>query len=222
MSIRLPRRPVERPQPPNGCLSCVVAQILYVYGLTELPDVGAVDRALGRKAGEVASESKAQLLLLRHGFHCLTFSLNDDDAFLSRGLDYLKEYFGREWSRQHEALYTPSKVREFQDRLREARRDRKQYARQIQTVSRWATRRDIRDMLTSNRVVDIPVRISRGPVQHAALLVPHKSSPDATLVWSYSPIDEDGRGEPVTVVRTRFQDAVSNLMPRRDVTAYWR
>ncbi len=211
MGNELPRKPVElylhRHQ---GAVGCVTAQALYVFGRTRRPSAVAVERAIGlRSPDEPLTDPDAHFYLLRHGFQQVGISSFDLTRFLQEGKKYLKEVYRSEWSEEHEAFFTPAKVKEIQalDAAHAVRLKPYLESKALRIITRAAVKDDVAQLLKTGYAVDATFgngRPNSDRIQPAVLLVPNKSGPGAG-VWAYFP---DFRTRGTTVERLTLDEAL--------------
>lgn len=165
------KQPVELPQPDkNACLSCVVANIMFMSGKMEYPDVELIDQRLGRKPGQALYDSTAYLLLLEEGFTMHFIGPFDDVAFIERGLDYLKEFYGDRWSGpSFDTFFTPEHVRNRQQVRAEERTRYATYKSQFIDEVRMPEVNDIDALLEQGQAVYFTIAGSSDSVSHAVL-----------------------------------------------------
>lgn len=105
------RRPLDLYQVDDySCLTCVVANILYVFGVTDIPDTRWVDRELGRQPGCGAQRDRARRLLLQQGLSMHVVCAYDPARFLHEGVDYLRRYYHHEWDSSWDEYWTSHRL----------------------------------------------------------------------------------------------------------------
>lgn len=203
MGGQLPRKPMELFQHRrHGCVTTVTGQVLYVFGRTNKPDLAAIDRAADLRSPDVELyDSDAHFYLLRLGFKLVVIGEFNLERFLREGKQYLREV-DPDWTQEHEAFFTPAKVREIQ-RANLANRARLQpYLKSgaVRDLNRRPTKKDVAALLSRGYAVDATFdngERNKKRVQHAVLLVPVKhTSGGGVTVWAYYP-DMPGSDMPV-------------------------
>lgn len=194
MSGQFPRKPVELPlHDPKGGVACVTAQLLYVFGKTARPDPAAVERASRpRSLDGTVSGPNARYLLVRQGFSVVGIGAYDVQRSLREGKAYLKEFFGDEWSDEHEAYFTPEVLKENnrRDRVHLKRMQPYIVSGKVQDIKRAAVRNDVTRLLRTGYAIDAWFDNGRSDKQRigtAVLLVPVKTANGHIAVWSYLP-----------------------------------
>lgn len=156
--------PAELYQPEqNACVSCVVANVMYMSGKIAHPDVAAIDRELGRQPGQPLDMDTAYLYLLKQGFAMRFIDAFDEDAFIDRGLSYLQEFYADTWTGSaFDEYWTPEKVKERQ-RVRQALRSKfSLYSSQYESKKKTPSLNDIDQLLADNFAALIAVPGSNG------------------------------------------------------------
>ncbi|HJT02646.1 MAG TPA: hypothetical protein VJ757_03315, partial [Pseudonocardiaceae bacterium] len=94
----------------HSCLTCVVANVLYVFGISDIPDTRWVDRELGRQPGCGAQRDRARRLLLEHGLSLHLVCAYEPERFLHEGIDYLRSYYHHEWDSTWDEYWTSHRL----------------------------------------------------------------------------------------------------------------
>lgn len=94
----------------NGNLSCVIANIRYMFGLDDEPDPAKVDAMTGRAPGQFPDPAMGFLYLLREGFHLHSVGPFDPRRFVREGRDYQREFYGEMWDDAWANYFTPERV----------------------------------------------------------------------------------------------------------------
>lgn len=200
------RPPAPLPQPErNACLSSVMANVVYMAGLTESPDIAAMDVEFGRQPGEAVHDNAAYLNMLGKGFELEFFSPFDDGAFIDRGLDYLHEYYADTWAdASFNEYWTPEKLAERQAARVADRQEFAAYQELFTETSKTPDLNDIDSLLDDKQAVYVCMNGSSGLIKHAALVyarepgdsymayVPEKDPAIPTIcAWSRDLLEED-------------------------------
>ncbi len=165
------REPLDLPQvDDNSCLTCVAANVLYVFGVTDTPDMRWVDREVGREPGCAAQRPRTRRFLLQQGLSLHVVGAYEPERFLREGVDYLRRYYRQEWASAWDEYWTP-------DRLDQHRREclvtqgLSAFGARTRTEHRQPTLADLRDALDRGHVVWISVENGWGEVGCHAVLV---------------------------------------------------
>ncbi|MGH3867581.1 MAG: hypothetical protein ACRDQ4_15865 [Pseudonocardiaceae bacterium] len=94
----------------NSCLTCVVANVLYVLGVTATTDTRWVDREVGREPGCAAQRAEARRFLLQQGLRLHMVCAYEPERFLREGFDYLRRYYRQEWDSSWDEYWTPDQL----------------------------------------------------------------------------------------------------------------
>jgi hypothetical protein len=98
---------------PGASRSCVAAQALYMCGRASRPDVPAVDRAIGRRAGQEADKLLLTRHLLAQGLTIRTVLRLDYERLFREGSAYFRYYFRNIWSPEWEKLYAQNGIEQW-------------------------------------------------------------------------------------------------------------
>lgn len=185
------REPYPLLQPePNACMSCVTAQILYMAGKTDTPDVGTIDAVIGRKPGQPGDPNAAYLHILDQGLQVTSIVQFDEDRYIKEGISYLKEYYQNEWNRSYDAYFTRKVVRRDQRNRKTYREKYANYAALYSEEKRKPDLSDIENLLRQDYLVDIRIKESADISRHAVLAYGMTDTGDFKL---YNPqFDSDG------------------------------
>ena len=105
------RRPLDLYQvDDNSCLTCVVANVLFVFEVTDIPDPRWVDREIGRQPNCGARRDRARHLLLQQGLSLQMVCAYEPERFLREGVDYLRRYYHQEWDLSWDEYWTPDRL----------------------------------------------------------------------------------------------------------------
>ncbi|MGH3672096.1 MAG: hypothetical protein ACRDSH_15930, partial [Pseudonocardiaceae bacterium] len=151
-----------------SCLTCVVANILYVLRVTDNPDPQWVDREVGREPGCGAERAEARRVLLRQDLCLHTVCSYQPDQFLREGLEYLRCYYHQEWDPSWEEHWTPHRLEQHR---RECLAMQELSIAGMHTEHRRPTFADLHDALDRGRLVWISVDNDLGEVDCHAVLV---------------------------------------------------
>ena len=94
----------------RSCLTCVAANLLYMFGVTEAPDTQWVDRKVGREPGCGAQRARTRRLLLQQGLFLHVLSAYQPELFLREGINYLRRYYRQEWDRSWDEYWTQQQL----------------------------------------------------------------------------------------------------------------
>ncbi|HET9254846.1 MAG TPA: hypothetical protein VFO16_06540 [Pseudonocardiaceae bacterium] len=154
----------------NSCLTCVVANILYVLGVAETPDPAWVDRELGREPGCGAQRAAARRLLLQRDLSLHLVGAYEPGRFLREGVEYLRRYYRQEWDSSWEEFWTPHRLERHRRECLSAQ-ELAIFGARMRTEYRQPTLADIRGALDKGRLAWISVDNDRGEVDSHAVLV---------------------------------------------------
>jgi hypothetical protein len=165
------RKPLDLPQVDDrSCLTCIVANLLYLLEVTDAPDTKWVDREVGREPGSGAQRAQARRLLLQQGLSLHVVCAYEPERFLREGIDYLRCYYHREWDSSWDEYWTPSRLeRHRQECL--AAREPSDFDARMQIEHRQPTLADISGALDRGRLVWISVDNDWAEVDCHAVLV---------------------------------------------------
>jgi hypothetical protein len=154
----------------NSCLTCVTANILYVLGVTDIPDTRWVDREVGREPGCGAQRAGARRLLLRQGLSLHRVCAYEPERFLQEGVDYLRRYYRQEWDSSWDEYWTRHRL-ERHRRECLAAHELSTFGARMRTEHRQPTLADIRSALDRGGLVWASVDNDGGQVDCHAVLV---------------------------------------------------
>lgn len=154
----------------RSCLTCVAANLLYVLGVTDIPDPLWVDREVGREPGCGVQRAVARRFLLRQGLSLHVVGTYEPERFLQEGVEYLRCYYRHEWDPSWEEYWTPHQL----DRHRReclVARELSTFGARIRTEHRQPTLADISSALDRGALVWISVDNDWGEVDCHAVLI---------------------------------------------------
>ncbi|MGH3821330.1 MAG: hypothetical protein ACRDRA_00560 [Pseudonocardiaceae bacterium] len=154
----------------RSCLTCVAANLLYVFEVTDTPDTQWVDREVGREPGRGAQRAEARRFLLRQGLSLHVVCAYEPDRFLQKGIDYLRRYYHQEWDPSWEEYWTRHRL-ERHRRECLAAQELSTFGTRMRTEHRPPTLADISSALSRGGLVWISVDNDRGEVDCHAVLV---------------------------------------------------
>ncbi|MGB6165607.1 MAG: hypothetical protein WCF33_23645 [Pseudonocardiaceae bacterium] len=208
------REPLELYQvDDNSCLTCVVANVLYVLGVTDAPDTRWVDREIGREPGCAAQRAEARRFLLQQGLCLHLVGAYQPQRFLREGIDYLRRYYRQDWDSSWDEYWTPHQLARHRRECLAAQ-ELSAFGPRMRTEHRQPTLTDIRDALDRSRLVWVSVDNDWGEVGCHAVLVYGQRG---TVFDVYSP--EVSR-HCLRQHRRRQWDKV--WLPSEGITAVWR
>jgi hypothetical protein len=224
-SLIIPRPPFDLPQfDRNACITCLVANLLYMYGLTAEPDPGKVDRELGRQPGQPLTDTSAHIFsLLGKGFFLYEINSADHDRFVREGLGYLKERYQAQWTPEWDRLYTPEVVAQMQLSQEQCWATLAPYSAsgQYRYETHDPTFADLERLMGSPGVcAAIYTHSSISGMVHASLVyslkqrIKHPFIPEIEI---YSP-----QRSHTSLQRNLPGDFNMNWVPREGITAIWR
>lgn len=219
-SVSWPRRPMELTQHRrNGCVTCMVGQILYVFRLTDSPNLPAIDALMGYAQDDrEVQDWDARFHLLQHGLGYRSFTTFDQARFVREGLAYFRSWHGKRWTPAHTAYFTPARITGLQHEARLAEMRSRPFSRQFEWTPRLPTPTDVEALLRQGCVLDVTTAAKVGSVLlHAGVIVPQREYPDASRVWFYSPLF-GGK----TVTSVKLDVLLARLVWDEGVTAFWR
>jgi hypothetical protein len=169
------REPLDLPQvDDNSCLTCVVANVLYVLGVTDTPerarDTRWVDRAVGREPGCGAQRARARRLLLQQGLSLHLMCAYEPERFLQEGVDYLRRYYRQEWDSSWDGHWTQPRLERHRQECLTAH-ELSTFGARMRTEHHQPTLADIRGALDLGRVVWVSVDNDWGQVDCHAVLI---------------------------------------------------
>jgi len=208
------REPLELYQvDDNSCLTCVVANVLYMLGVTDAPDPRWVDREIGREPGCAAQRTEARRFLLQQGLCLHLVGAYEPQRFLREGIDYLRRYYRQDWDSSWDEYWTPHQLARHRRECL-ATHELSAFGPRMRTEHRQPTLADIRDALDRGRLVWVSVDNDWGEVGcHAVLIYGQRG----TVFDVYSP--EVAR-RCLRQHRRRQLDKV--WLPSEGITAVWR
>jgi hypothetical protein len=136
------------------------------------PNVQWVDQQIGRKPGEFAETASACLLWLQHKLKVHSICGFNTKAYLDHGLDYLKQYYQKEWTDGWDAFFTPNRVAQLQEKRRQAHN-------QISNFPSYSERLDI------PTIDDIDAALARKKIVCLCLNGDGTGNPSAHLTFIY-------------------------------------
>lgn len=196
-----------------SCETCVITNVLYMYGLIDTPDTRWVDRQLGRKPGEPLDGGAEIDLLLQMGFfvHQIIKKPFDNERFLREGITYWKKFLGLRWTRSHTRYWTEERIAKRQRVIARSIQIRQHFRNQLtEQTGEHPTVDDIRQQLAQGRVVD--ASFGKGAICHATLVWKY----DAQHLTTYYPSE---RSSFLTLPAGRFSREGWN--PHLGINAYW-
>ncbi len=197
----------------NSCLTCVAANVLYVFGVTEIPDTQSVDREVGREPGCGAQRAVARRFLLQQGLSLHVVCAYEPERFLQEGVDYLRHYYRHEWDPSWDEYWTRHRLERHRHECLEAQQ-LSTFGARMRTEYRQPTLVDIRGALDRGGLVWVSVDNDWGEVDcHAVLVYGQRGN----VFDVYSP--EVSRGC-LQQYRRRQLDRV--WLRREGMTAVWR
>lgn len=165
------REPLDLPQVDDGsCLTCVAANVLYMFQVTDTPDTRWVDREVGREPGCGAQRVRVRRFLLQQGLSLHLVGAYDPEQFLREGLDYLRRYYRPQWDSEWERYWSaPRLERHRQECL--AARELSTFGARMRTEHRQPTLADIHEALDRGCLVWISLDNDWDQVDCHAVLV---------------------------------------------------
>lgn len=154
----------------KSCLTCVVANVLYVLGVTDAPDTRWVDRELGREPGCAAQRAEARRFLLQQGLCLHLVGAYEPQRFLREGVDYLRCYYRQEWDSSWDEYWTPHQL-ERHRRECLATQELSTFGAKMLTEHRQPTLDDISGALNRGHLVWVSVDNGWGEVDAHAVLI---------------------------------------------------
>src|SRR5918998_2082681 len=154
----------------NSCLTCVAANLLYVLGITDIPDTRWVDRELGREPGCAAQRTAARRFLLQQGLCLQMVCAYEPERFLQEGLDYLRRYYRQEWDSSWDEYWTRHRLEQHRCECL-ATQELSIFGARMRTEHRVPTLADIRGALDRGHLVWISVDNNWADVDCHAVLV---------------------------------------------------
>jgi hypothetical protein len=197
----------------NSCLTCVIANILYVIGATDTPDTQWVDREIGREPGSGAQRVGARRFLLDQGLSLHMMCAYQPERFLQEGFDYLRHYYCQEWDSSWDEYWTPHRL-ERHRRECIAAHELSTFGARMLAEHRQPTLADISDALDRGCVVWLSVDNDWGEVDCHAVLVYRRRG---NVFDVYSP---EISGSCLQQYRRRQLDRV--WLPSEGMTVVWR
>ncbi len=154
----------------NSCLTCAVANVLYVLGVTDIPDTQWVDRQVGREPGSAAQRVQARQFLLEHGLSLHMVCAYQPERFLQEGLGYLRFYYCHEWDSSWDEHWTPHRLKQHRRECL-AMQELSTFGARMLVEHRQPTLTDISRALNRGCVVWLSVDNDWGEVDCHAVLV---------------------------------------------------
>lgn len=165
------RQPLDLRQVDDySCLTCVVANALYVLEVIDTPDTWWVDREIGRQPGRAAQRDRARRLLLQQGLSLELLCAYQPERFLREGVDYLRHYYRRDWDRSWDQYWTDHRL-ERHRRECLAARELSTFGARMHAEYRQPTLADITNALDRGCLVWISVDNGWAEVDCHAVLV---------------------------------------------------
>jgi hypothetical protein len=165
------RRPSDLRQVDEySCLTCVVANLLYVLEVIDTPDTRWIDRELGRQPGRAAQRDRARRLLLEQGLSLELVCAYQPERFLSEGVDYLRRYYSQDWDRSWDQHWSTHRL-ERHRRECLAAHELSIFGDRMQVEYRPPTLADISNALDRGCLVWISIDNGWGEVDCHAVLV---------------------------------------------------
>ncbi|MGH8574221.1 MAG: hypothetical protein ACREX8_16840 [Gammaproteobacteria bacterium] len=153
-----------------SCLTCVAANILFVFGLTDTVDTRWVDREVGREPDCGASRAGVRRFLLQQGLSLHVVCAYDPERFLQEGADYLRRFYHEEWDSSWDEYWTPARLERHRHECRVAH-ELSEFGARMRTEHREPTLADIRGALACGGVVWVSVDNGWSEVDCHAVLV---------------------------------------------------
>ncbi|MCA1835990.1 MAG: hypothetical protein LC721_06595 [Actinobacteria bacterium] len=154
----------------NSCLTCVVANALFVLAVTDIPDTRWVDREIGRLPNCGAQRDRARHFLLQQGLSLQMVCAYEPERFLREGVDYLRRYYRREWDASWDEYWTPHRLERHRHECL-AGQELSAFGGRMRTEHRQPTLADITGALDRGCIVWISVDNNWGEVDCHAVLV---------------------------------------------------
>jgi hypothetical protein len=154
----------------NSCLTCVVANALFVLEVTDIPDTRWVDREIGRQPNCGAQRHRARHFLLQQGLSLQMVCAYEPERFLREGVDYLRRYYRREWDASWDEYWTPHRLERHRHECLAAQ-ELSAFGARMRTEHRQPTLADMTGALDRGCVVWISVDNNWGEVDCHAVLV---------------------------------------------------
>lgn len=165
------RRPLDLYQvDDNSCLTCVVANALFVFEVTDIPDTRWVDREIGRQPNCGAQRDRARHFLLQQGLSLQMVCAYESERFLREGVDYLRRYYRQEWDSSWDEYWTPHRLERHRHECLAAQ-ELSAFGARMRTEHRQPTLADITSALDRGCIVWISVDNNWGDVDCHAVLV---------------------------------------------------
>ncbi|HZS21280.1 MAG TPA: hypothetical protein VFA63_09855 [Pseudonocardiaceae bacterium] len=151
-------------------MTCVVANLLYVLEVVDIPDTGWVDHEIGRHPGRAAQRDRARRLLLEQGLSLELVCAYQPERFLSEGVDYLRRYYSQDWDASWDEYWSTHRL-ERHRRECLAVRELRIFGDRMRAEYRQPTLADISDALDRGCLVWISIDNGWGEVDCHAVLV---------------------------------------------------
>lgn len=169
--VRPQRQPLDLRQVDEySCLTCVVANLLYMWEIIDIPDTWWVDREIGRQPGRAAQRDRARRLLLEQGLSLELVCAYQPERFLREGVDYLRRYYSQDWGRSWDQYWSTPRL-ERHRRECVAAYELRTFGDRMQVEYRQPTLADVTDALDRGCLVWISVDNGFGEVDCHAVLV---------------------------------------------------
>lgn len=211
-----PTRPQRIDLSPVSGAGSIAAQVLYVYGGLRQPDPRPIDRALGWRPGHILADFDTACYLMGEGLSCQFFTRETAEDLVKRGLQSIKESYGREWDERHARYFTPARVRQLQQSAEEDIRRKKLYKGLYDEPRRNARPDDVAWHLARGHVISFMTAGREGKLfQQKGLLVP---DPDRRSAWLYL-VEVDGL--PIVPGRAPIETMLRRMRYDCPVIAFW-
>lgn len=169
------RPPVHLLQPDeNACVSSIVANLLYMFYLTDAPDIAWVDQQLKRQPNGFVREESQDVFLLDQGLSLLAITDDSASDLLNYGIDYMKYRYQNLWHEEWDQIFTPEVIRQTQALT--ARTEQEIANRQLPrtVVPRPPTFDDLIQLVDAGYVVELATREGNSPYTHGMLVYKHE------------------------------------------------
>lgn len=172
MTVVVPERePLDLHQVDDeSCLTCVAANVLYVFGVTDTVDTQWVDREVDRVPGCPAQRSSVRRFLLQEGLSLHLVCAYQPERFLREGFDYLRHFYRQEWDTAWDEYWTPHRLERHRGECL-AVQELSAFGDRMRTEHREPTLADIRSALDRGCAVWVSVDNGWGEVGCHVVLV---------------------------------------------------
>lgn len=165
------RQPLDLPQVDNySCLTCVIANVLYMLDVTGVPDTQWVDLQIGREPGRAAPREQARRFLLHQGLSLHLVCAYQPEQFLREGLDYLRRYYCRDWNTTWDGYWTTHRLERHRSECLAARQ-LTNFGARMRTEHRQPTLSDLCEALDHGGLAWISIDNDWGDIDCHAVLV---------------------------------------------------